>query len=171
MEHQARLAIQAYLIANEATFFDDLFVNGDQQREWKHVTVSGVTPPTAYPYASIFVEGAPVSESSLGQNVSISIPSVTYDVSVVIIDYMEGVAGETELYETMDIQFQTFTDRIKLGIFNTGSFIYDDVRFSLPKSQRTVDKSNTLVRWPEAENYWAVLATQITFQLEECIAS
>ena len=181
MEHQARLAVQQYLKDNENTFFQDIIVHG-QQRGWGHVTISGATPPTAYYFASIFVEEAPVEENIWGQNVQISTVKGTYNVSIVIVDYMEGVAGETELYETMDVQFQVVTDRVKFGIFDTGSFIYDAtydayestydaVMFRLPTSQRVVNKGNTLVRFPEAEEYYAVVATQISFQLEECIDS
>ena len=179
MEHQARRAIKQFLLANESTFFDGIVTN--TQRGWKHVTTSGLTPPTGYYFASVFVEEAPVQESTLGQNVPISIPTVRYSASIVVVDYINGVANEDELYETMDTHFQVVTDRVKLGIFDAGTFVYDStyddyddqdaVTFSLPKDQRVVNKSNTLVRFPEAEDYEAVVATQLSFQLEECIAS
>jgi hypothetical protein len=169
METQARLAIQALLKANESSLFSGIVAHG-VQRSWQHVTTSALTPPTGYYYASVVAEEAPLKESSLGKNSIVSLVNGEYQISVVIIDYIEGVTGETELYETMDAHFQIVTDRVKKLVFDTATFTNGGYQFKLvvPKE---VDKRNTPVSWQTAEAYYAVLVTQISFRLVECILS
>lgn len=169
VENLVRKSIKAFLLANETAFFSQI-VHFDRQRGFNHITTSGVNPARDYYYAVIMVDEVElVSRSPVGINDITGLPRQRqYKVTIGLVDYLYGVMGESQLYETMDESFQVVTDRILFAIEDEGlTFTYDNHRFMVvPDSQ--IQKINRQADWTVSEVHHAVREAEITFNVYGC---
>lgn len=160
-ELQALQATQNLISSIEEEVFEDIIV-GTQQRGFAHITTSSLTPPTAYYFVAIF------ATSPEEYYPTVIIPQSFYDITITVIDYIVGITGETELFETMGNQFTLVTDRI-VNKLRTESFTADDgSTFRLELPEKRISKNNRPVSWEDAESYFAYCFSEISFRLESC---
>jgi hypothetical protein len=165
---EVKLAFKTLLTNNESLLLDGIIVGG-MQREFAHITTSQLTPPTAYYFVAVHVPDLEATENPIGGLNSLDgIEQDEYNVNITIIDYINGVFGEDELYETMNTHYDIVSDRIVNLIFTSNTFTApsgEKLSLSRPKS---VSKSTSPVNWSDAEQYHAVLMGEITFSVEAC---
>jgi len=159
--------IRALIEDNATDILDGIIVSG-VQREFEHITTSPVTPPTGYYFVAIDAEPISLSEDS-GPNVLKGNKIANYGVVISIVDYIYGVRGETELYETMHNQFRDVADRLQELIYDQDTFISPDTTHKYTLVDFDVDRNDLSTSWEDSENYQAVVGTEIRFELEECI--
>lgn len=169
MESLVRKAVKAFLLANETEFFSQI-IHFDTQRKFGHITTSGVNPARDYYYAAIMVDDVElVSRPPVGVNDIVGLPRQRqYRVTIGLVDYLYGVSGESQLYETMDESFQIVTDRILFAIEDEGlTFTFGNYRFRVvPDSQ--IQKLNRQADWTISEVHHAVREAEITFSVYGC---
>lgn len=168
-EVSAKKSIQRLLETNETSLLEGI-IQFDVQRTFAHVTRSPLTPPTAYYFVAVFVENKRKRKFFDGANDNFAIKNYQYRITISIVDYVFGVTGEGQLFESMTDDFNTVTDRIieLIDPEDTLTYFLDETtRFRLTNDTE-VSCDNTPVYWEEAETYHAVLMADITFEVEGC---
>ena len=171
MNEQAILdGLKTLIRANEATLVQGLTHQG-QPRAIAVLSTSIFTPPTAYYWVALECSTVPETSRS-GQFITVEMPprSVFYNAEIHCADYLIGVAGEEELFETMHNDFRTFCDRVS-KLVSDAHWIPDatsNPRVRLTRSRdagadRRIEKTNTNMGWQEAEQYHALAYAQLRF--------
>ena len=165
-EKQARLSIRKLLDDNSTTLLSGIIHFGEQ-REFVHLTTSSATPPTGYYYLAVL---ALTSTSDVAGSVNNPTPRmlVKHDIEIALVDYIDSVAAEVEVYEGMDQDFQLLGDRI-VELLEATNFIVSDDGDSFRLDRTTsVIKTNQHQTWEDAQNWYAMLFANIGFTLIEC---
>ena len=167
-EKEARLAIQSLLNTNSSTLLSGISHFG-QDRVFAHLTTSAITPPTGYYFIAVYAINIRETAMKIGTNNPSPIPQIFHNMEIALVDYIDGITGETELYEQMDSDFQMLGDRIvdllkdQLFIVSPGS-----IKFRINRQEPTVTKTNRPVTWEDGDSFYAMLFADINFELEEC---
>lgn len=168
-ELSAKKSIQRLLQESETDLLQGI-IRFDVQRTFAHISRSPLTPPTGYYFLVVFVENKRKRRFQEFGNDDVSLKVQQYRINITLVDYIQGVTGEDQLYEAMTDDFTTVTDRI-LELIDPEediAYFYDDThRFRLTNDTE-VTCDNTPVFWEEAESYNAVLIADITFEIEAC---
>jgi hypothetical protein len=170
-EVSAKRVIQNFFRDNESELLSGINHYG-VQRTFSHITRSTLTPPTGYYFVAIHVDNKEFRKKLDPANDLFDIPKTWfYRLTVSILDYVGAVAGETELYEAMNDDFNLITDRIIDLLekkYNEQTYFTDNLsRFRL-FSDTDITCENSEIYWPEAESFAAYLISEIKFDLEEC---
>lgn len=164
-------ALKSLIDDNKSTLVTGMTHQG-QARAIEHITTSVLTPPVAYYYIALEINE--VAESSkFGVFATAERPprSAVYNCEVNVADYLVGVAGEAELYETMHNSFRLLVDRIAKLIEEQKWIpsISDSPKVRLVRSgtagnDRAIQKVNTNQGWfDQAESYHALAFCQLRF--------
>lgn len=165
MESQARQAIQTFLQSNESEFFQNIIQQG-QQRGFQHITTSRVTPPTGYYYACVFCSSRDQIYATNVANDLFDIKFNRYMIELTLVDCITPTLGETELYESNDLDFQIVTDRIYDKIKDTTNFATGEYNFRLANDN--VRKINESPYYTDAEMDTPLLLCTIMFSIDLC---
>ncbi len=173
-----KTGIKTLINTNKATLLTGLTSQG-KAREIVHLTKAISTPPTGYYFVGIHVlEATGRSRSGVIANTSQPPRSAEYECIIHVEDYAIPVAGEEELYETIQEQFDDFVDRIA-DLIEDQAWIPDastSPRYRLPrekdaKTDRRILRSNAQQGWfDEAEQFHSMFTAQLRFTLlEQCV--
>jgi hypothetical protein len=134
------------------------------------VTYSQLTPPSGYYFLNVIVSNSSTgNRSGTGRTVSLPASEATYTVYIDISDYAVAQYGEDQLFESMDAQFQLFTDRLVSKLRETYWLPSSNGLSFRLDNDRTVTKTNFNTSWEEAAQYHALLYSRINLTvLEEC---
>jgi hypothetical protein len=171
----AKAAIKSLLDLNSSTLVTSLTQQG-QARVIKHLTTTVLTPAKQYFFVAIHHEETAERSKNAGvANASMPPRAAEYNIVIHVEDYAISVAGEDELFETAQANFDKFVDRV-VKLIKEQAWIGTSPRYRLPRdaapeADRRVLRSDSLQAWyDDAEQYHAMLTSQIRFTLiDECV--
>lgn len=168
-EHIIREVLKKLITDNSSKLVSGLSKQG-QSREIFQVSTSSLTPIRGYYFVSIWVDSPEVEADTNIRNVGVPPSRATYPVVIEIGDYAVGTAGEDQLYEDVDRDFQLFGDRI-VDLIRKSYWLKNTEtgkKYHLEET-RSVSKKNLSDVAQSASEYHAMLYSRITFNIiDDC---